>query len=87
MGCPVPLPNNWRDYVTDDERSLQNRLSMWGSDCISKVGKRFWDSGVPGAPLFKTKTAAHDYLETFVCDMIHLRCVERIARGEKPARQ
>lgn len=80
MVCPVPLPNNWRDFVTVEERDLSNRLSMWGSDCIAKVG-RMWDSQVPGMPLFKTKTAAHDALERFVCDAIPMRCVERIERA------
>lgn len=77
MSCPVPLPDNWRDFVTDEERSLTNRWSMWGSDCIQKVGLR-WDSNVPGAPLFKTRKAAHDFLSTFVCDAIPLRCLQRI---------
>ena len=72
----VPLPANWRDFVTDDERDITNRWSMFGSAVIAKVGSR-WDSGVPGAPLFRTKTAAHDFLTRFVCDAIPLRCVER----------
>lgn len=56
-----------------EERDLTNRWSMWGSDCISKVG-RFWDSGVPSAPLFKTKKVAWEYLTQFVCSAVPLRC-------------
>ena len=87
MGLPIglSLPENWRDLRTVDERVLENRLSLWGSDCINKVG-RMWDSGVPGMPLFKTKKAAHDALETFVCDAIPLRCWERAASSSEPSR-
>jgi len=70
------LPDNWRDFRTVDERNLSNRWLMWGSDCIGKVGRR-WDSNVPGVPLFKTKKAASDALDIFVCDAIPLRCWER----------
>lgn len=75
----ITLPDGWRDYMTEDERNLSNHLSMWGSDCIPKVG-RLWDSLVPGMPFFRTKKAAYAALSTFVCDMIPLRCVERMAR-------
>jgi len=71
------LPEGWRDYITDDERQLMNRWAMHGWDCIAKVGRK-WDSNVPGAPLFSTKTLAHDFLTTFVCEAIPRRCVERM---------
>ena len=72
-----PLPQNWREFITDAERDLTNRWSMFGWDCISKVGGQ-WDSQVPGAPLFKTKTEAHDFLSTFVCDVIPQHCLDRM---------
>lgn len=74
---PIGMPSNWREYITADERHLTNTWSMWGSDCHPKIG-RMWDSLVPGAPLFKTKREAHEYLTNFVCDMIPLRCLARI---------
>lgn len=77
MTFATPLPTNWRDYITDEERQITNRWMMHGWDSITKVNS-LWDSGVPGAPLFKTKTAAHGHLTQFVCDAIPLRCVERM---------
>ena len=77
MTCPVPLRDGWRDHITVDERNLSNQWSMFGDRCISKVGKR-WDSHVPAAPYFKTKKAAYEFLSRFVCDMIPLRCMERM---------
>ena len=74
------IPDNWREFVTVDERDLTNRWSMWGSDCLTKVG-RLWDSQVPGAPLFRTKREAGDFLSTFVCDAIPQRCIERAETG------
>jgi hypothetical protein len=73
----MALPMGWRDYETADERALAARWSMFGIDMIQKVGRK-WDSMVPGAPLFSTKRAAHDFLSTFVCDAIPRRCLERI---------
>jgi hypothetical protein len=77
MLTPRALPNNWRDFITDEERHLTNIWSMWGSDCHPKVGKG-WDSLVPGMPYCKTKKEAHQKLSTFVCDMIPLRCLQRM---------
>ena len=71
------LPEGWRDHITPEERDLTNHWSMYGWACIQKVGSK-WDSMVPGAPLFKTKTAAHDFLSNFVCDAIPLRCIQRM---------
>ena len=71
------LYQNWRDMLTPEERALINRWTMYGSDCLAKVGRR-WDSGVPGAPLTRTKKAADEYLTRFVCDTLPLRCRERI---------
>lgn len=75
----------WREYVTVEERDLTNRWSMHGWASIQKIGRK-WDSGVPGAPLFKTKTEAHEYLSRFVCDMIPLRCHERAELADAQAR-
>jgi hypothetical protein len=75
-----PLPEGWRDHITTDERDLTNRWSMWGSDCIGKIGRK-WDSNVPGAPYFKTKREAEEFLSRFVCDMIPLRCLHRMGRA------
>jgi hypothetical protein len=71
-----PLPQNWRDHVTEEERQISNRWSMYGNDCIQKVG-RFWDSTVPGYPLCKTRKEAYEALSRFVCDAIPLRCANR----------
>lgn len=72
----MKLPDDWRSFETVDERNLTNQWSMWGWSCIQKVGRK-WDSMVPGAPLFKTKTEAHEFLTRFVCDVIPMRCLER----------
>ena len=84
MAYHTAIPEGWRDYMTVDERNLSNHWSMWGSDCIRKVGKRYWDSNVPGAPLFKTKREASDYLDRFVCDAILARCIDRLNQAKRP---
>jgi hypothetical protein len=73
----MAYPNGWRDHVTTEERDITNRWSMFGSDCIGKVGRR-WDSQVPGMPLCATKGEAYEALTRFVCDMIPLRCMDRM---------
>ncbi len=73
----LPLPQNWREYLSEEEKHIMTRWSMWGSDCLYKVGSQ-WNSNIPGMPLFKTKKAAGDALDRFVCDSIPLRCVQRI---------
>lgn len=80
---PVPYPPGFHpsDWHTDEERDITARWSMWGWSSIAKVRSR-WDSGVPGAPLFKTKKEAHEFLTRFVCDAIPLRCLERFEAAQ-----
>jgi hypothetical protein len=73
-----PLPDGWRERMTDDERALVNRWARGCDWCVSKVGRRHWDSSVPGAPLFKTRKAAYEFLSRFVCEAIPRRCIERM---------
>jgi len=73
------LPDNWRDYITTEERNASNRWSMYGNGCITKIGRK-WDSTAPGAPLFKTKSEAYEFLSTFVCDVIPQNCAKRAAQ-------
>lgn len=79
-GLGITLPSNWRDYLTDDERRVMAHYSRFGSDCISKIG-RMWQTPVEAAPLFKTKTAANDFMDKFVCETIPLRCYERAEKA------
>ena len=82
-GRPFFHPN-WRDHVTDDDRDLTNRW-MRGIDwCVSKVGRK-WNSGVPKAPLFKTKREAYEFVTRYVCDAIPIRC-SILAEAEEAAR-
>lgn len=74
------------DWLTDDERSFINRWSMWGHDICAKVG-RHWDSSVPGAPLFKTRSEAYDFASTFVCESLKRRALERYERAKAESRK
>lgn len=82
MSSPYPEGFHPHDWWTDEERDISNRWSMWGWASIRKVRSR-WDSGVPGAPFDKTKTAAHERLTRFVCEAIPLRCLERFESALK----
>ena len=73
------MTTTWQDYLTAEERSITNRWAMGGDSCIGKVRSR-WDSTVPGAPFFRTKSAAFDFLTRFVCDSIPIRCKLRMPR-------
>jgi len=77
MSTHTALPENWRDFITPDERHLTNQWSRWGHDCHPRIGKK-WDSLVPGMPYFTTRKAAHEALTRFICDMIPLRCLQRM---------
>lgn len=50
MTLPIGCPDNWRDYVTDDERDITNRWSRWGSAVFGTRPCRAPRSSRPSGP-------------------------------------